>query len=143
MDNFADFIEMLDFPDPSCPTPSEHSGDRPRPSGESDRPKVKEIKVAIIDDGVKSGNIAVDDKIDSGESWVQQSKPYDPYSPYTASVTGHGTVIAYYINRVCPKARLYIAKLNPDINKDSARVTFTIESATKVFLIHLVNLLGS
>ena len=109
MDKFADFIEEFEISEPSQNDP---------------------IKVAIIDDGVKSSYAGLDANIDEGESWVQQAKRQDPHSPYNTSAKGHGTVMAYYIRRVCPKVRLYVAKLDPRLVQ--GRLIFSIESAAEV-----------
>ena len=93
-------------------------------------PQPPKVKVAIIDDGVKSSVDNLDDIIERGESLVKQTNPKQRHSPYTTSSRGHGTVMAYYIRRVCPNIRLYIAKLDPQ--PVTSRVTFTIESATEV-----------
>ena len=109
MDKFADFIEELEVSESSQSDP---------------------IKVAIIDDGVKSSHAGLDANIDEGESWVRQAKQRDPYSPYNTSAKGHGTVMAYYIRRVCPKVRLYVAKLDPRMVQ--GRLVFSMESAAEV-----------
>lgn len=112
MDRFADLVEESRGPEELAET------------------QIDEVKVAIIDDGVKSSFDNLDDIIERGESLVKQANPKQRHSPYTTSSRGHGTVMAYYIRRVCPNVRLYVAKLDPQTARD--RVTFTIESATEV-----------
>lgn len=107
MDEFADFVDLTDA------------------LGKDAKP----VKVAIIDDGVKSSYDNLDNNIDDGESWVR-SDPQQPHSPYFTSVKGHGTVMAYLIRRVCPQVRLYVLKLDPTIVGGYA--TFSMESATQV-----------
>ena len=118
MDKFADFVEELRPPE------------EPAENHETVIPQTPQVKVAIIDDGVKSSVDNLDDIIERGESLVKQANPKQRHSPYTTSSRGHGTVMAYYIRRVCPNVRLYIAKLNPQTVQ--RQVTFTIESATEV-----------
>jgi len=115
MDDFADFVDLA-FPPPE------------EPATEIDPSNL--IKVALIDDGVKSGYDNLDNNIDGGESWVKQSNLKDPQSSYVTSAEGHGTVMAYFIRRVCPHVRLYVLKLDP--NMAQGRPTFSIESATEV-----------
>ncbi|KAJ6262551.1 hypothetical protein Dda_3362 [Drechslerella dactyloides] len=113
MDQFADIIELLD-------------------KGGTDP-----VKVALIDDGVKSSYAGLDDCIERGKYWAQPPKPSQRklmrgYSQnYNTSQGGHGTVMAYFICRVCPKVRLYVAKLDPELRTDSSKnspFSFPIES---------------
>ncbi|UKZ61339.1 uncharacterized protein TrAtP1_002605 [Trichoderma atroviride] len=116
MDQFADIIEML----------------------EKDKKETTPIKVALIDDGVKSSYATLDDSIERGDSWVHQPNPSSRRSKngysqnYNTSAHGHGTVMAYYICRMCPGVRLYVAKLNPEPkhgdSSGQATVSFSIES---------------
>ena len=132
MDKFADFVEEARASNESA----ENDNNQEQAAEWSDFERNTnvaqpfKVKVAIIDDGVKSSVNGLDDLIERGESWVEQATPKHRYSPYTTSSRGHGTVMAYYIRRVCPNVSLYVAKLNPQIIQ--GRVTFTIESATKV-----------
>ncbi|PNP43518.1 hypothetical protein TGAMA5MH_04490 [Trichoderma gamsii] len=119
MDQFADIIEML----------------------ERDKKETTPIKVALIDDGVKSSYARLDDSIERGDSWVHHSNPgqrrsKNGYSQnYNTSAHGHGTVMAYYICRMCPEARLYVAKLNPEPRHGDGSgrtlVSFSIESTVE------------
>ncbi|PVH73216.1 subtilisin-like protein, partial [Cadophora sp. DSE1049] len=107
MDEFADFVTLVSAAE------------------EEEKP----VKVAIIDDGVKSAYDNLDANIAGGESWVSQPISEDPHSPYLTSVKGHGTVMAYFIRRICPEVKLYVLKLDPQMM--GSRVTFSIESATE------------
>ncbi|KAF3902437.1 hypothetical protein ABW21_db0200666 [Orbilia brochopaga] len=63
------------------------------------------VKVALIDDGVKSSYARLDDCIDRGKSWARlpksnRRKSIRRYSQsYNTSQVGHGTVMAYFISR--------------------------------------------
>jgi len=107
------------------------------------------VKVALIDDGVKTSYADLDANVETGWSGWRQSdthsdarkrkrSPKEYLGNYNSSQTGHGTVMAYYIRRVCPNVRLYIAKLDPQLRPEigghGERVTFSIESAAKVSL---------
>ncbi|KAL7931628.1 hypothetical protein V8C35DRAFT_309949 [Trichoderma chlorosporum] len=117
MDQFADIIEML----------------------EGDKKDTTPIKVALIDDGVKSSYATLDDSIERGDSWVHQPNPSQRRSKhgysqnYNTSAHGHGTVMAYYICRMCPGVRLYVAKLNPELKHGdgSGRVSFSVKSTVE------------
>ncbi|KJR81033.1 uncharacterized protein SPSK_04846 [Sporothrix schenckii 1099-18] len=100
------------------------------------------IKVALIDDGVKSNYRALDDNILCGQSWPtpktipQKTKvPLVVTSPkYNSSQTGHGTIMAWYIRRMCPNVKLCVAKLDPVVPAVPTvddKVTFTVESVIK------------
>ena len=97
------------------------------------------IKVALIDDGVRTDYAGLDSSIVYGDcmprqpkSGIQESRRYN----YNSSRTGHGTVMAYFIRRICPQIQLYIAKLAPNVGKtddpDRDRVTFSGEAAADV-----------
>ena len=94
--------------------------------------------MALIDDGVQSDYDELDESIEHGKSWAPETiwdRPGPGLSipqPYNVSQDGHGTVMAWFIRFVCPKVRLYIAKLDPQgIQKDSPP-TFTIPSTASV-----------
>lgn len=111
-------------------------------------PVKRHIRVALIDDGVKTSYAGLDDNVFKGESGWQQPEPdATQTSPaatrrsvlhsYNSSQTGHGTVMAYYIRRVCPKVHLYVAKLEPEPHRGEVgprgeKVTFSRDSAAKV-----------
>lgn len=111
------------------------------------------IKVALIDDGVKTSYEYLNDQVHCGKSeWgltspkprggdSEKKRRFRNYaSTYTSSYTGHGTVMAYYICRMCPAVELCIAKLEPQspsknnvaAGTHSQQIAFTIESVTEV-----------
>ncbi|XXH01221.1 hypothetical protein Hte_007575 [Hypoxylon texense] len=106
---------------------------------------VRPIKVALIDDGVKTSYAGLDDNVQIGKSGWQQFDTYKTqtgaarrgyFRNYNSSHTGHGTVMAYYIKRVCPKVHFYVAKLDPqpqrgEIGGRGDRVTFSRRSAAE------------
>ncbi|KUI56352.1 Major intracellular serine protease [Cytospora mali] len=105
---------------------------------------VHPIRVALIDDGVKSSYNKLDNNIHAGKAGWQQPNPDNkqkkstrggPFRNYNSSQTGHGTVMAYYIKRVCPKVSFYIAKLDVTsrntIDGDGKFVTFSCDSAAE------------
>ncbi len=142
MDSFADFVEELrpcdsdddvDDNDHGQEQAGEESDTESVIDNQDAKPQSDQVKVAIIDDGVKSNVDGLNKIIERGESWARQGNARSAkrrYSPYTISSTGHGTVMAYYIRRMCPSVGLWVAKLDPDVVQ--GRITFTIESATKV-----------
>ncbi|CAK7214009.1 hypothetical protein SBRCBS47491_001994 [Sporothrix bragantina] len=100
------------------------------------------IKVALIDDGVKSSYRGLDDNILCGQSWPSPKAPQEKSKvprvitppKYNSSHTGHGTVMAWYIRRMCPRVKLCVAKLDPVVSSMpnvEEKVTFTVESVIK------------
>jgi hypothetical protein len=82
MDKFASFI---------CNLPPEITPSR-------------NVKVAVIDDGIDKLQGEFKDCISEGVSFYNY--------PYFFSSTGHGTLMAKLVRQVCPKAHLYIARLD-------------------------------
>ncbi|UKZ77173.1 hypothetical protein TrVFT333_004892 [Trichoderma virens FT-333] len=128
MDEFADIMEVVE--------------QQTSLSGPSIQKPTHQIRVALIDDGVKTSYAGLNSNIHTGISVWQPSdskstefandKPAH-YRNYNSSHTGHGTVMAYYIKRLCPKVRLYVAKLDCKSHRGgnggySANVTFSLDS---------------
>lgn len=154
MDEFADLMEYIEsnqmvrvgLPISSSRTTCNL---RRQPQG-SRNTNVRPIKIALIDDGVKTSYASLNENIQSGKSgWSTatatpkgSSKKKSTKSPlrnYNWSHTGHGTVMAYYIRRVCPKVKLCVAKLDPQPRPrsntgggNSDQITFSIESVIDV-----------
>ena len=91
------------------------------------------IKVAVLDDGIDMLRPEFRDSIKEGISFFAPSNRQTCNAgPYYFSSRGHGTLMASLIRRVCPKAELYIARLNQGISADGNKVQLTAESAAKV-----------
>lgn len=108
MDSFADFIS-------NCPDDLPPSDCRP-------------IKVAVIDDGIdlfyKWERFAY--TFMEGQSFHNGAKR----SPFYFSTTGHGTLMAELVQRICPRVHLYVARLD-EVNGEN-NIQPTPESAAKV-----------
>jgi hypothetical protein len=109
MDEFADFVQNVD---PSLPLR-------------------EQITVALIDDGVDINEQSLHAKIIGGRSFCLRDKFQNLNKPYYVTGGGHGTVMASLICRVCPKAQLYVLKLDEHMSENSKR-QITAESAAKV-----------
>ena len=94
------------------------------------QPKIDppEIKVALIDDGVDAAHNSLSSVIADGMSFSK--RPNGLYTSYYKSSGGHGTVMASLIRKVCPKVKLYIAKLNEERTNNGFE--FTTASAVQV-----------
>lgn len=94
-----------------------------------------EVKVALIDDGVDLCEKAFRDRVIHGKSfgyyWDGEQRDQRAKQWYV-SETGHGTVMAHMILRVCPMAKIYPIKL--DITRDPTTRASKIkpESAAEV-----------
>ncbi|KUJ16880.1 uncharacterized protein LY89DRAFT_669327 [Mollisia scopiformis] len=106
MDDFADFIQNVDSP----------------------LPFVEPITIALIDDGVDIGEQSLHAKIIGGRSFCQRGENLN--KPYYVTSGGHGTVMASLICRVCPRAQLYVVKLDEHMSENSKR-QITAKSAAK------------
>ncbi|KAJ3578865.1 hypothetical protein NPX13_g1700 [Xylaria arbuscula] len=92
------------------------------------KPGCEESKVAIIDDGVDAAHGSLSRNIADGKSI---SKGHGGlYSSYYKSTRGHGTIMATLIRKVCPDARLYVAKLNEKRTDNGLEIT--ADSAVEV-----------
>jgi len=100
-------------------------------------PLQKAIRVAIIDDGTDfMGPGHFNDSIKEGRSFfTKQNENHTRIVPYYFSSTGHGTLMAKYVLKICPKAHLYIARLDQGYSSNGT-VQPTAESAAKVINPH-------
>ncbi|PMD28807.1 hypothetical protein L207DRAFT_642096 [Hyaloscypha variabilis F] len=108
MDEFADFIQNVELP----------------------LPLREEITIALIDDGVDINEQSLHAKIIGGRSFCQRDKFQNLSKPYYVTSGGHGTVMASLICRVCPKAQLYVVKLDEYMSENMKR-QITAQSAAK------------
>ena len=109
MDEFADFIQNVDAP----------------------LPLREDILVALIDDGIDINEQSLHKRILDGRSFCPRDSHQNLNQPYYSTTSGHGTVMASLICRICPNAKLYIIKLNEHVNEQCKR-QITAKSAAKV-----------
>lgn len=109
MDDFADFIQNVESP----------------------LPIHEPVTIALIDDGVDINERSLPARIIGGRSFCQRTSDRNLSKPYYVTSGGHGTVMASLICRVCPKAQLYVVKLDEHISENSKR-QITAKSAAKV-----------
>lgn len=97
--------------------------------------KGDEVKVALIDDGVDLCERAFRDKIIHGKSlgyyWDGVQRDQRAKQWYV-SETGHGTVMAHMILRVCPMAKIYPIKLDTGKDPKTGALRIKPESAAAV-----------
>ncbi|KAK3940099.1 hypothetical protein QBC46DRAFT_385990 [Diplogelasinospora grovesii] len=84
-------------------------------------PPRKQLSIAIIDDGIDASLGIFDDKIAWGASFCSQLGLEDSVAPYFVSSGHHGTLMGALILRLCPGAKLYIAKLDERYSSNGGR----------------------
>ena len=98
----------------------------------------KEVTVALIDDGVDFMHPAISKNLMPGRSFDSGFGLHDRLgspAPFHGSTTGHGTFMAYMIQRVCPSVKIFVYKIDVlPKDKDGDAVTFTAKSAADVGL---------
>ena len=96
----------------------------------------EDVKVALIDDGVQFGHDSLQDKVKDGWSF---DSGYDSVElpgarrPFYESTTGHGTLMANMICRVCPNAKIFACRLNV-FSEEGEKSRFSAKSAADVRL---------
>lgn len=125
MDAFAQGIQMLKAPGGFPDGYLTHGSLPPELS--------KEVRVALIDDGADFMHRAIKNILDNGRSFDSGFDDFDGIGgpgPFHGSTTGHGTLMAYMIGRVCPKVKIFVCKL--DVLRDGPKASFTAKSAADV-----------
>ncbi|KAJ5875169.1 uncharacterized protein N7473_012516 [Penicillium subrubescens] len=90
----------------------------------------KPIVVALLDDGVTLPHEGADSRLFDGTSF----QTYDGdqrVSPFWISETGHGTLMAQLIHRICPKAMIKVLKLQTRPTANLSKVQIVESSAIK------------
>ncbi|MCJ1405789.1 hypothetical protein MMC11_009019 [Xylographa trunciseda] len=86
------------------------------------------VKVALIDNEVDSEYSAIAN-IKDGVSYGGQDSKHTPFRDYYTEPSIHGTRMALCIRNICPKADLYMARMD---NSDPLVKVLTIKSATQL-----------
>ncbi|KAK3987707.1 intracellular serine protease [Cladorrhinum sp. PSN332] len=87
------------------------------------------IKVALIDDGVDF--MDVESPQVGGQTFCPRDEENNLNHPYYASATGHGTIMAKLINFICPRAELYVLRLEDHPSTSEGARQIGAESAAK------------
>ncbi|KAF3059759.1 putative intracellular serine protease protein [Daldinia childiae] len=86
------------------------------------------VKVALIDDGININELEYYPV--GGRSFCPRTEDKAFNYPYYVSSSGHGTVMASLIYRICPRAQLYVLKLADHLGRDGSR-QITAKSAAR------------
>jgi hypothetical protein len=133
MDAFATFIDVAFDTETSDRRTQQARENRDNFLPEDRTPSLEDIRVAIIDDGIDGFDPTISKKIERGVSFCRPLAPgsADLVRSYYVSSGGHGTMMAKLVSRMCPPARLYIARLQEYTAANGKRY-ISPESATEV-----------
>jgi hypothetical protein len=93
-------------------------------------PALNPITVALIDDGTDITHSELNGKEFPGKSFHEYSDGSSwRVSPYWDSASGHGTLMARLIHRICPSAIIYVIKLQTYVPAGSGKLQINPESA--------------
>ncbi|PTB65121.1 hypothetical protein BBK36DRAFT_20935 [Trichoderma citrinoviride] len=91
----------------------------------------EDVRVALIDDGVEITNKKLTDRIYNGwtcDTGYEGDGLEGIPRPYTSSETQHGTFMASTICRICPRAKIFVFRLDV-VSTPGERAHFTAKSA--------------
>src|SRR6186713_257920 len=71
----------------------------------------REIKVAILDDGI-DWSYARDIKCRGRSFYIDRRQDFDGQKVWYSSSNDHGTLMAVLVRKICPEAKLYMARLH-------------------------------
>ncbi|KAF2164254.1 hypothetical protein M409DRAFT_25597 [Zasmidium cellare ATCC 36951] len=117
MDSFADFIQNVTLPAKFV---------------------LEDVIVGLVDDGVNLNERSLQSRVIDGRSFDANLGEEDLTRPYYGSTHGHGTAMASLICRLCPRAKLFVTRIesSPDgeISAESAAkaVRATIEQGVHI-----------
>ncbi|KIW74380.1 hypothetical protein Z517_12320 [Fonsecaea pedrosoi CBS 271.37] len=100
---------------------------RERPARDAEN-NFKSIRVALIDDGVDTTQSSLQGRDYLGRSFAFDDAGQRNY-PYWISDSGHGTIMARFIRKICPTADIYIIKVaTRPATQDPNRLTIVVAS---------------
>jgi hypothetical protein len=105
---------------------------------EQQDPKLDPVKIALIDDGVDTAHSdlrGVNNRYLRGMSFDDGEAGPGRVSPYWNSASGHGTLMARLIRRICPSAIIYVIKVRTTSTVNSNKVQIGIESTIKASIV--------
>lgn len=99
-------------------------------------PSLPPVEVALIDDGVDIMHPDLNDTRDRtflGQSFDLHNGGSTPrVPPYWSSPSGHGTLMARLIHKICPSAIIHVIKLQTFWSGNSKKLQIKPDSAVKV-----------
>jgi len=94
--------------------------------------KKRNIRVALIDNGVDGSHEKLEQVIHLGTSYCCHPHRCGQLNSYWAPSRAHGTQMASLIHRVCPEIDLYVARIQDMEAEDSRQID--VESVVKVLV---------
>lgn len=119
MDKFAAGIDLIDIEGSDLPSAF-----------------ADDVRIALIDDGVEITNRNLTNRVYNGwtcDAGYEGNGLEGIPRPYTNSETQHGTFMASTICRICPRAKIFVFRLDV-VSEPGARAHFTAKSAAEVSL---------
>jgi hypothetical protein len=89
-----------------------------------------EVRVAILDDGI-DWSYAKEIKCLGRSFYVERRQDFDRQKPWYVSSDDHGTLMAALVQKICPTAKVYMARLH-QTESENGKLQPTPESAAKV-----------
>ncbi|KAI8191102.1 hypothetical protein KHU50_000305 [Colletotrichum sp. SAR 10_65] len=89
------------------------------------------VRVALIDDGTDITHSELNIQLPGKSFETCQEGPVSRVVPYWESASGHGTLMARLIRRVCPSAEILVIKLNVSTSEGSDKFQINVDSAIK------------
>lgn len=113
-------------------------------------PDLEPVEVALIDDGADITRLDLGDlkgrKFPGKSFCYYQEGSTELVSPYWDSSSGHGTLMARLIHKICPSAIIHVIKLQTFAVGNSNKLQINADSAVKVserfrvFFLHFFNI---
>ncbi|MCJ1392423.1 hypothetical protein MMC18_005290 [Xylographa bjoerkii] len=96
-------------------------------------PKQEFVKIAVIDDGIDASLENIDGKIACGVTYCPDAASTGLMNAYYVLSGTHGTTMACLICKICPKSRLYVARLE-EYESAAGKRQITAKSAADAIL---------
>lgn len=102
-------------------------------------PSLNPVEIALIDDGTDITHPDLKGMKISGKSFHHYYEGSTwRVSPYWDSTSGHGTLMARLIHRICPSAVIHVIKLQTFIGEGSTKLQINPDSAISVSLLQRI-----
>lgn len=102
-------------------------------------PSLNPVEIALIDDGTDITHPDLKGMKISGKSFHHYYEGSTwRVSPYWDSSSGHGTLMARLIHRICPSAIIHVIKLQTFIGEGSTKLQINPDSAISVSLLRRI-----
>jgi subtilisin family serine protease len=133
MDIFATFVSDIDLKIERDRRDQERAQAQLEGASNDQMPKqLEDVRVAVIDDGIDGFENDLSGSIAHGVSFCRSSDSENLIRTYYVSSGGHGTMMARLIRRMCPRVKLYVARLEEYRSSSGGKRFITARSAKDV-----------